>query len=101
MVGSMSWNSNCNLLATVQDSRVVAYLMPSVVFVDRGLLGRTLLEVSSAEFGKSPTIATFVGNATSLRRADGSLVTAAISPYPALLLEYSMSSRWAEATRLS
>ncbi len=99
MVQSMCWNSGCNLLATVQDSRLTTYLLPSVVFVDRGLLPRTVLDTLSGDFGKSPTIASFVGNAVSLRRADGSLITAAISPYPALLLEYALSSRWGEATR--
>ncbi len=99
MVQSMHWNSGCNLLATVQDSHLVTYLLPSVVFVDRGLLPRMVVETSSAEFGKSPIVVAFVGNAASLRRADGSLITAALSPYPALLLEYALSIRWKEATR--
>ena len=101
MVQSMQWNSNCNLLAAVQDpGRLVYFLYPSVVFADKSLLPRTVVEaVGDSAGGKSPTIVSFVGNGVSMRRADGSLVTSAISPYPALLLEYALSSRWQEATR--
>lgn len=80
--------------------RFIVYTFPAVVHVDRSLLGRTLIERDGAEFGKHPTLASFVGNQVSVRRADGSLVTAMVSPYPGTLHRYAASNRWAEATRL-
>jgi intraflagellar transport protein 80 len=101
MVQSMRWNSGCNILAAIQDSRFTLFLYPSVIFVDRALLPRTLVDKDAAgEFGKNPTIVSFLSNSVSVRRADGSLVTTAVSPYPSMLLEYGLSSRWTEATRL-
>ncbi len=71
-----------------------------MIFVDRGLLPRTVIERDASEFGKSATIAAFHGNTISIRRADGSLVTTAVSPYPSVLFEYALSNRWTEATKL-
>lgn len=100
MVQSLAWNAGCNMLAAVQDSRFTIFLNPSVISVDRELLPRTLIERDAGEFGKNPSIVSFIGNSVSVRRADGSLVTTAISPYPSLLLEYALSNRWSEASRL-
>ena len=44
--------------------------------------------------------ASFLGNHISIRRADGSLVTTAVSPYPAVIYKYVSGNRWSEATRL-
>jgi len=38
MVQSMMWNATCNMLATVQDGRLIVYTHPAVVFVDKELL---------------------------------------------------------------
>lgn len=99
MVQSLKWNTDCNILAAIQESRFTTFLFPSVIFVDRSLLPRTVIERDASEFGKNPSIVSFVGNSVSVRRADGSLVTTAVSPYPAVLMEYTMSNRWSEATR--
>lgn len=100
MVQSLKWNANSNMLAAILDSRFCTYLYPAVIFVDRNLLHRTIIERDSGEFGKNPTIVLFSGNSISVRRADGSLVTTAVSPYPGMLFEYTQSNRWSEATKL-
>ena len=100
MIQSLKWNTTTNMLATIQDSRFTTYLFPAVIFVDRNLLPRTTIEKETTEFGKNPTLVSFINNTVSVRRADGSLVTSAISPYPTTLFEYGLSSRWSEATRL-
>ena len=85
MVLSLKWNTEANMLTALQDMRLTVYLYPSVIFVDKGLLGRTMIERDAAEFGKRPTLISFVGNHISIRRADGSLITTAVSPYPAVI----------------
>ena len=71
-----------------------------MIFVDRNLLGRTVVDRDSGEFGKHPHLVSFIGNPLSVRRADGSLMTTSMSPYPAVVIRYAMSNRWADATRL-
>nr|CAD7405800.1 unnamed protein product [Timema cristinae] len=52
------------------------------------------------EFGKSPTVMSFVGNHLRVRRMDGSLVNSVISPYPTVLHGYTSASRWDDALRM-
>ena len=61
MVISVAWNTEANMLAALQDTRLTVYLYPSVIFVDKGLLGRTVIERDASEFGKRPTLVNFVG----------------------------------------
>jgi intraflagellar transport protein 80 len=100
MVQSVRWNTESNMLAALQDARLTVYLYPSVIYVDKGLLGRTMIERDATEFGKHPSLVSFVGNHLSIRRADGSLVSTAVSPYPAVIYSNGMSNRWSDATRL-
>jgi intraflagellar transport protein 80 len=53
-----------------------------------------------SEFGKNPQLLQFVGNHIVIRRAEGSLVSTSISPYPAILHSYVQSGRWDDAVRL-
>lgn len=62
MVHSLKWNANCNMLAAIQDARFTTFVYPSVVFVDKSLLQRTILEKDAAEFGKNPTIVSFTSS---------------------------------------
>ena len=47
--------------------RLTVYLYPSVIFVDKSLLGRTMIERDASEFGKRPSLISFVGNHISIR----------------------------------
>ena len=94
MVLSLKWNTESNMLAALQDSRLTIYLYPSVIFVDKSLLVRTMIERDASEFGKHPTLVGFVGNQLSIRRADGSLVATAVSPYPAVVYNNAVSNRY-------
>lgn len=57
-------------------------------------------DCSYSEFGKNPQLLQFVGNHVVIRRAEGSLVSSTISPYPAILHSYVQSGRWDDAVRL-
>ena len=43
MVQSVAWNSECNMLAAIHDSRFSVFLYPTVIYVDRGLLGNDII----------------------------------------------------------
>lgn len=94
MVLSLKWNSEANMLTALQDMRLTVYLYPTVIFVDKSLLGRTMIERDASEFGKRPTLINFVGNHISIRRADGSLITTAVSPYPAVVYNNATANRY-------
>ena len=74
----------------------------NVNFLDRTIFfsGRTIIERDATEFSKHPTLVSFIGNHVSVRRADGSLITTSVSPYPAALHQLASTNKWAEATRL-
>ena len=63
-------------------------------------LGRTIIERDASEFSKHPNLVSFIGNHVSVRKADGSLITTSVSPYPAALHQLARANKWAEATRL-
>ncbi|XP_022247668.1 intraflagellar transport protein 80 homolog [Limulus polyphemus] len=100
MVQSVVWNDNTNMLAALQSGKLTVWYFPSVVFVDRNLLSRTINEKEGSEFGKNPQIVSFSGTHLSIRRADGSLVSTSVSPYPSILHGFVASSRWDDAVRL-
>ena len=63
------------------------------------LSGRTIIERDASEFGKYPSLVSFVGNHVTVRRADGSLIATAVTPYPAVIYNNAISNRWNDATR--
>jgi len=52
------------------------------------------------QFGKAAIIQSFVDQRCVVRRADGSVLTASMSPYPALLYQFAASNSWSRCTRL-
>nr|CAD7260712.1 unnamed protein product [Timema shepardi] len=100
MVQSLCWNSDTNILATVQDTNLTVWYYPMVLYADSRLLKKTAHMKDSSEFGKSPTVMSFVGNHLRVRRMDGSLVNSVISPYPTVLHGYTSASRWDDALRM-
>ena len=75
---------------------------PQVGWVDGDLLPNTRVEHDVPEFGKSPQIVSFFGTRIVVRRADGSLLTTSVSPYPSMLFEFVNDNvqRWEDAVRL-
>ncbi|XP_062242738.1 intraflagellar transport protein 80 homolog [Platichthys flesus] len=100
MVHSMAWNDTASLLCGIQDKQLTVWYYPSVVFTDKDLLSKTLYTKDCSEFSRAPHILNYVGTKVTLRQGDGSLVYSIVPPYPALLHEYSASSRWEDALRL-
>ena len=71
-----------------------------MIFCQTFHLGRTIIERDASEFSKHPNLVSFIGNHVSVRKADGSLITTSVSPYPAALHQLARANKWAEATRL-
>ncbi|XP_073435069.1 intraflagellar transport protein 80 homolog isoform X1 [Dendrobates tinctorius] len=100
MVHTLAWSDVSNILCGVQDSRFTVWHYPSVAYVDKELLPKTITEKDGSEYSKSPQIVSFVGNRVTIRRSDGSLFHTKISPYPAIIHDYITAAKWSEAVRL-
>jgi intraflagellar transport protein 80 len=99
-VDSMAWNDQSDMLMAIADSKVRSWYFPAAIFVDRDLLTLASDETDGHEFGKIPEIVSFFGSRAQVRRADGAVLTASVSPYPAMLYEFVGNSHWEEAVRL-
>ncbi|KAM6961470.1 intraflagellar transport protein 80 homolog [Aplochiton taeniatus] len=100
MLHTLAWNDGANILCGIQDSQFTVWYYPGAVLTDRDLLPKTLCTRDGSEFSRAPHILNYVSTQVTVRRGDGSLVYASVSPYPALVHEYSASSRWEDALRL-
>lgn len=101
MVQSLCWNDGANMLAALQDAKFTVWFYPAVVFFDRDLQSSTISEKDATEYGKNAVVDSFLDTVVTVRRADGSLVTASVSPYPALLHNYVTAKHWDDAVRLA
>ncbi|XP_030758484.1 intraflagellar transport protein 80 homolog isoform X2 [Sitophilus oryzae] len=98
-IDSFKWNSNINILAAIQDAQLIVWYCPSAAFNSK-LLHMCSLQYDSPELGRNPRINDFVGNSVSIRRADGSLISVPISPFPELIHKKIQDNKWSEALDL-
>ncbi|KAM3728232.1 Intraflagellar transport protein [Dirofilaria immitis] len=100
VVTNIVFNDQTNMLAGLQDNRLVVWLYPAAVFIDRDLLQKTIFENDESDFGKSPYLHNFVGNHISVRRSDGALISCTITPFASALNLFISSNKWDQAIRL-
>ena len=118
MVDSAIWNEDTDILAALSDSRLVFWYYPAVVYVDKDLVAWTKSSGLSDDtsviggaasgigsgittnFGKSAHLTSFVDNRLRIRRADGSILSTSMSPYPSLLYSFARDNSWIRCTRL-
>ncbi|GLV42372.1 Outer segment 5 [Carabus blaptoides fortunei] len=93
-VQSLYWNTDYNILAAIQDVRLVVWYTPGAAYFSQQLLRLSSLQYDSAELGRGPKVTGFNGTAVLIRRADGSLLNIPISPYATVLHEYIMLNKW-------
>ncbi|KAI4465027.1 outer segment 5 [Holotrichia oblita] len=98
-IQSFQWNTEENILATIQDTHLVVWYCPTGCF-DPTLFRMCSLINDSLELSRNPRINDFVGNSVSIRRTDGSLLNVPISPFPALLHRYVQDNKWTDALNL-
>ena len=60
MPSTMLWAADCPMLAAMQETRFTIWYYPAIIYVDKALLGQTLVERDTAEFGKHPVITSFL-----------------------------------------
>jgi len=100
MCDSAVWSESTDMLGTMIDQKLVVWYYPGAMFVDKDLVGKTKFIKEASEFGKVPKIAYFQGARATIRRSDGTLITANVSHYPLLLYDYVNALQWDKAVRL-
>lgn len=97
----MCWHAEYNMLAAIQDIKLLVWYCPGAAVFSQQLLKMSSLQYDSAELGRSPRLVDFNECSVAVRRADGSLLNVPISPYPAVLHEHVVLNKWNEALKLS
>ncbi len=87
-------------MAGIADARFTIWYYPGVVYVDKNLLQRTIYQRDAIEFGKNPTLLSFLGNHVIMRTSDGSVIHSVIPPYATVLHAYISSNSWEDALKL-
>lgn len=99
-VDTAAWNDASDILVAIADSKFLTWSYPNMVYVDRTLLNDVIEARDGSDFLKMGTITSFVGTNATVRRADGTVLAASISPYPSMLYEFTATSDWDKAVRL-
>jgi intraflagellar transport protein 80 len=94
------WNDTYNMLAGITDGRFTVWYYPGIVFVDKNLLNRSFYQKNAIDFGRNPTLVSFLGNHVIMRIADGSVIHSHIPPYATVLHAYISTNKWENAIKL-
>jgi len=100
MVDTFMWNDSADILIALIDEKLVLYTYPSVVFVDKDLLSKTIMPKICPDAGKYAQIVSFYGAHCIIRKADGADLAMVTMPYPQLLYENFEKGQWEQAVRL-
>jgi len=100
MVDTFMWNDSTDMLIALTDEKLQIYIYPSVCFVDKDLLPKTLQTKTCTDAGKYAQIVAFFGSNCIIRKADGSDLAMVTMPYPQLLYQHYEKGQWEQAVRL-
>eukprot|EP00002_Diphylleia_rotans_P010896 TRINITY_DN2155_c0_g1_i6.p1 TRINITY_DN2155_c0_g1~~TRINITY_DN2155_c0_g1_i6.p1 ORF type:complete len:511 (-),score=103.20 TRINITY_DN2155_c0_g1_i6:229-1761(-) len=100
MVSSVLWHDTTSVLAVLMDQKLTLFYYPHIIYVDRDLINATKLVRDAGEFGLNPQLVSFTGTQLMVRRNDGALLGATMSPYPVLLYEKVEKPDWNQAVIL-
>ncbi|KAI6204717.1 Intraflagellar transport protein 80-like protein [Aphelenchoides besseyi] len=100
MISNINFNNNTNMLAAFRERKVIVWSLPSVVFTDRDLLPKVIIDLDSGDMGKSSFIIGFIGNGVAVRRSDGCMILSYAPPFLGGLIRSVNDSHWDRALRL-
>jgi intraflagellar transport protein 80 len=79
MVDTFMWNERNDILSCVADARLISWLFPNGVYIDKDLMEQAKVIRDVHDLGKFPQILSFTNSLIQLRKFDGSLAA-----YPSL-----------------
>ncbi|VDD95816.1 unnamed protein product [Enterobius vermicularis] len=99
-VTTIRFNDTTNMLAGLQEYRLIVWGYPAMVFIDREMLLKTIIEKEVDNLGRSASLVAFLGNHVSIRRSDAALIPCSVPPYAAGLWRYASGMKWNRAIKL-
>jgi intraflagellar transport protein 80 len=99
-VDSFAWNDSSDMLVAIADGRIITWLYPNGIYVDKDLNAAACIIRDGSEFGPSPQVKAFYADKVAVRKADGALLSACVSLYPPMLYDYIQNDKWLEVVRL-
>lgn len=100
MVDSFMWNTSTDMLVALIDDKLVVFIYPTVVFVDKDMLPKTLQTKTCDLVGKFAQITAFHGAHCIVRKSDGSDLAMFTTPHPLILHQHYERGQWEQAVRL-
>jgi len=100
MVDSFMWNDSTDVLIALVDDKLITYVFPSICFVDKDLLPKTLQTKTCNDAGKYAQIIGFYGSHCTIKKADGADLAMVTMPYAHLLYQHFEKGQWEQAVRL-
>ncbi|KAI6222302.1 Intraflagellar transport protein 80-like protein [Aphelenchoides fujianensis] len=100
MISNIHFNNNTNMLAAFRERKVIVWALPTVVFTDRDLLPKVIIDLDSGDMGKSSFIIGFIGNGVAVRRSDGCMILSYAPPFLTGLIRAVGDNHWDRALRL-
>jgi intraflagellar transport protein 80 len=99
-VESFAFNDETDVLVGLADGRLKTWYHPASAFVDKDLLPLSTVTSEASEFGRDARIAGYSGNRVTIRKVDGTVVSAATPVDISLLYELARGGQWDESVRL-
>ena len=100
MISDLKFNDSTNMLAGLQEKKILIWMNPTVVFTDKDLLQKNILDLEINDLGKSPYLINFIGNIITVRRSDGCLIPCAVPPFAAGIYKCINENKWDKAIKL-
>ena len=85
MVDTFLWNERNDILACIADGRLITWLYPNGVYIDRELMDQAKVVKDARDLGKYPQMVCFTGSLIQIRRFDGALATHTTLPHASKL----------------
>ena len=99
-IDSIAWNDKSDILTAITDSRMVTWLHPNSLYVDKDLFPLSTETKDGSAYGKCSEILSFNGSKITVIVDNGALVTSHISQYPILIHDFVSTNRWTEAVQM-
>ncbi|CAH8609992.1 unnamed protein product [Dicrocoelium dendriticum] len=98
MTTSLVWAESSNMLAAITNENLTIWLHPSAAFIDKHLAALTTqMHETQEELGKQTELVRFTRGRLAIRRANGSMVSFGVPPYPDELHRLIAAHKWTEA----
>lgn len=86
MVDTFLWNERNDILACVADGRLISWLFPNGIYIDRDLMEQAKVVRDARDLGKYPQMLCFTNSLIQFRKFDGALAAVSAQPHASIFL---------------